>query len=982
MSKKLELALRIRADLNQALDQLGELEDDLEGVGQQSKKTNTDMERLGATLGKLAGAVAGGVLFKAVIDATVEQERVTKQLEQTLKATGNAAGLNKDQLLTMAAGMQQVTTYGDEAVIGAQNLLLTFKEIGGDVFPRALEAVLDMSTTLGGDLKSSAIQLGKALNDPIKGVSALGEAGVQFTEQQRGTIKALVDSGRVADAQAIILAELEGQMGGTARAARDTLGGAISSLKNAFGDLLEGDAGGEGVKGATQSINELTNTLNDPAVKAGMQTMVSGILLVAEVAAKAAAKVAELTTAVGEGLAKALNGPALGDTKGITEAVRKQQEVVARLERRPQLGGGNTGPVRELEAEREKLRQLQQLLAVNNELEEQSARTRENSAAVQQAAAASEVASTAVLGAEAQKLLDNLKKQAETIGLISEEAKTRYAIESGELGDLIPEHQELLLTQARQLDQAKANAAASDEQRKATEKLVSAQLSFVANLERQASLIGLNTAQTREAEIAEKGLTGALLERAQAAAEMLAAEEERLAMEADAKTIAELQTQLLRAQGKESEAVALELEQRYGELMKRLQERADTAGVEIVKALINGEQARTELSGMQKELDRVFNDTSRREQTIQAQVNAGLITEGEARRRIVQEHQKQAKELENLLVLIEGFAEQTGNPAYLEEAERIRAELELLKYTADEVAIAFRDGLQGGLEESIMGLVDGTMSLRDALESLVLGIADSMARMASEQLADMATQRVLDLFNGGAAEQAQAIQQLTTQQVMSIQTVTNAQKTADIARATSSVAAANTAATGQAGAAATTTSAWAPAATTASIGSFGAAAAIGIAAVLAALAMAQSFNTGGQVRGAGTNTSDSIPAWLSDEEFITRAAVVKQPGALSFLEDFNQRGMTALDDWAGTVYHSTGGLAGTPAPAAPAPVFDGGRMSEESALTANVANNFRFAALFDIEEVASRLGSSPGFTDVLIQMTANNATAMQSALTT
>jgi hypothetical protein len=146
--------------------------------------------------------------------------------------------------------------------------------------------------------------------------------------------------------------------------------------------------------------------------------------------------------------------------------------------------------------------------------------------------------------------------------------------------------------------------------------------------------------------------------------------------------------------------------------------------------------------------------------------------------------------------------------------------------------------------------------------------------------------------------------------------------------------------------------------------------------------MAQSFNTGGQVRGAGTNTSDSIPAWLSDEEFITRAAVVKQPGMLPLLKDVNERGWDALHDWAGTVYHSTGGLAGVPAPAAPSPVFDSGRMSEERALTANVANNFRFAALFDIEDVANQLGSSPGFTDVLIRMTANNATAMQSALST
>jgi hypothetical protein len=972
MSTKLELAMRIRADMKQAMQQLDQLENELDDAGDQAKRTNSDMEKLGATLGKVAAAFAGGVVYKAVIAATVEQERVTKQLEATLRATGGAAGLNRDQLLSMASALQQVTTYGDEAIIPAQSLLLSFKQIGSDVFPRALSMVLDLSTAMQQDLGASATMLGKALEDPVRGITALNRVGATLTEEQGNMVKALAESGRMAEAQTLILEVLEGQYGGSARAARDSFGGAIQGLKNAFGDLLEGKSG---LKESSQEIERLTSILADPATAQGADKLVSTLIRLTGALASAAAEggnfllfLDRLGTDISDKETEALK-TRLDDLQNLLD-----DKSLFNVGERIRFFGpdGIVSWVSEDEIRAEVAR-IKRVLA---DAAEQGPSTELPTGGVVVPA------QDPVLNAEAQKLLDNLKKQAETIGLITEEAKTRYAIESGELGELIPEHQELLLTQARQLDQAKANAAASDEQRKATEKLASTQLSFVANLERQASLIGLNTAQTREAEIAEKGLTGALLERAQAASEMLAAEEERLAMEADAKTIAELQTQLLRAQGKESEAVALELEQRYGELMKRLQERADTAGVEIVKALINGEQARTELSSMQKELDRVFNDTSRREQTIQAQVNAGLITEGEARRRIVQEHQKQAKELENLLVLIEGFAEQTGNPAYLEEAERIRAELELLKYTADEVAIAFRDGLQGGLEESIMGLVDGTMSLRDALESLVLGIADSMARMASEQLADMATQRVLDLFNGGAAEQAQAIQQLTTQQVMSIQTVTNAQKTADIARATSSVAAANTAATGQAGAAATTTSAWAPAATTASIGSFGAAAAIGIAAVLAALAMAQSFNTGGQVRGAGTNTSDSIPAWLSDEEFITRAAVVKQPGALSFLEDFNQRGMSALDDWAGTVYHSTGGLAGTPAPAAPSPVFDGGRMSEESALTANVANNFRFAALFDIEEVASRLGSSPGFTDVLIQMTANNATAMQSALTT
>lgn len=72
---------------------------------------------------------------------------------------------------------------------------------------------------------------------------------------------------------------------------------------------------------------------------------------------------------------------------------------------------------------------------------------------------------------------------------------------------------------------------------------------------------------------------------------------------------------------------------------------------------------------------------------------------------------------------------------------------------------------------------------------------------------------------------------------------------------------------------------------------------------------------GGHIRGPGTTTSDSIPTMLSDYEFVTRAAVVQQPGALPFLHDFNQRGIAALEDWTPRVRHATGGLAGIPAPA-------------------------------------------------------------------
>lgn len=45
--------------------------------------------------------------------------------------------------------------------------------------------------------------------------------------------------------------------------------------------------------------------------------------------------------------------------------------------------------------------------------------------------------------------------------------------------------------------------------------------------------------------------------------------------------------------------------------------------------------------------------------------------------------------------------------------------------------------------------------------------------------------------------------------------------------------------------------------------------------------------TGGQVTGPGTSTSDSIPAWLSNEEFVVKAAAVRKPGVLRLLEAIN-----------------------------------------------------------------------------------------------
>ena len=176
--------------------------------------------------------------FKESLALTKTQIAAEKQLETVIKSTGGAAGLTAEELKTMASGLQNVTNFGDEAIINGQALLLTFTKIGRDIFPRATEAMLDVSTAMGQDMKTSAIQVGKALNDPITGLAALRRVGIQFTKAQEDQIKSMVEAGRLAEAQAVILGELERQFGGSAAAAREADGGMIA-LSNTLGDLRE-----------------------------------------------------------------------------------------------------------------------------------------------------------------------------------------------------------------------------------------------------------------------------------------------------------------------------------------------------------------------------------------------------------------------------------------------------------------------------------------------------------------------------------------------------------------------------------------------------------------------------------------------------------------------------------------------------------------------------------------------------------------------
>lgn len=224
-------------------------------MGRGASAAGSRIGRLNAALASLASrmaliAPAFAILFaRSAIRKFAEQEKVLKNLQSLIEATGGAAGFTTQQLHDFAGELQTATGVGDEAIEKSMGILLTFKSVTGDVFKRATSVALDMSEVIGQDTKQSMILLGKALEEPILGLSAMRRVGISFTESQKEMIKSLVEAGDKAAAQGVILDALEGQMGGVAVGARDTLAGALQQLGNVWGDLQETVAEASGSDG-------------------------------------------------------------------------------------------------------------------------------------------------------------------------------------------------------------------------------------------------------------------------------------------------------------------------------------------------------------------------------------------------------------------------------------------------------------------------------------------------------------------------------------------------------------------------------------------------------------------------------------------------------------------------------------------------------------------------------------------------------------
>jgi hypothetical protein len=226
------------------------IQNNIEKAAQGGNNFNAVLDRMEkslkgiATIGATGGALyAIGNYMLASSRAAAEEEVSLKKLDAVLKATSYSAGLGSERIKGFADEMQRLTFFDDGAIRDASSVLLTFRNISGSTFEAALASAMDMNTVLGGDLQSSALQLGKALNDPIQGINALRRAGVSFTAEQKNQIEGLVRSNNLFEAQQIILQELNQEFGGSAQAVLDSHNGRLNTMADSWETLQEAIGG-------------------------------------------------------------------------------------------------------------------------------------------------------------------------------------------------------------------------------------------------------------------------------------------------------------------------------------------------------------------------------------------------------------------------------------------------------------------------------------------------------------------------------------------------------------------------------------------------------------------------------------------------------------------------------------------------------------------------------------------------------------------
>jgi hypothetical protein len=295
------LKVKIGADGSQFMREMDKVDKRGKSMGDKmkaaGKAAGIGIAAIGAAA--VASAAAVGALAVKMIDigenANTADDRLAHVIKQ-MGVFGEQSQTVSDRLLKQARAQSMLTGEDNKSIKLTQAKLATFKEllatadqVGGS-FDRATNAALDMAAAGFGSAEQNAVQLGKALQDPIKGITALARSGVTFTAQEKDKIRTLVESNQILKAQQMILTAIETQVGGTA----EKTANGLAKIKNAVSLVIEDAAKplARGFEGVAASVLAM-----GPKIEAFMESITPKIRAVADTIGMAISEAIEGDTA-------------------------------------------------------------------------------------------------------------------------------------------------------------------------------------------------------------------------------------------------------------------------------------------------------------------------------------------------------------------------------------------------------------------------------------------------------------------------------------------------------------------------------------------------------------------------------------------------------------------------------------------------------------------------------------------------------------
>lgn len=856
MAKDLELALRLKADMAKAKQQVDDVAKSVDDLGEAGKGAADNLETTGAAIDK--------------IDSDLQQvQRELQGTAATFNYVGKAAysfrndmrGVGQQSQVTAEEVGRLVNTYDALAqetkrLATDQQLLdraLKQGKITQEQYARATQNLNQRTIQLGNgfrSLRGQASNIGFQLQD----IAVQAQAGVRPT-----TILAQQGSQLVGAIN---------PLAGAAIAVGAALLGALIPGMSGASDAAEGLS--DNIKELNKDYKNLTDAQRDALAKTELDNQKS---LQTEID-KTSVKIKNLEKTIADYQSRlqrqpittvqqtGLNGPAFN-------AAQDSAQIQKRI----------TEATTDLSAAR---------AVLDNKTQELTNSEREYNRIL-----GKDIADPLAQATQARELIKNLTEQRDLYGKTGIELGKYVAEKLNQTGatrdTIVALYSEIEAQKQATKAQADAKAEAEKLKRENEARARTAE-NYVKTLERQAAAIGKNRQQLQALAADDKNLNTSQSKRAAAANAAINAQE-------DAKVLAQLQADLLNAQGQNQEQAQQAFIKKYRDMLAQMEPAARATGEAIVNQLINLNGLQGKLDDAQQKISKALAEQQRGETSLNTQREAGLITEADARERILELHRQTYALLQQQRPVLEQLAQQPNEIGV--QAKQVLAELDaqsqLLLITVNELEQTLKNSLTSGISDALQGLAKGTYTLREAINSLATTVRDALLKMAADNIA----QRLVGSLFSGGKNSGQELSEGATKTTAAAAALTSSAALWNVTAARIQQAAASLAASNAGGGSSSSGS---------SGGEYG---------QYLQLAAAVFAADGGHITGPGTSTSDSIPAMLSNNEFVTRAAVVNQQGALDFLSDFNSRGMAALADWA-PVRHATGGLAGYPAPSRPA----------------------------------------------------------------